>query len=110
MSVIEHTHNSDRVDSDKSEGVYRGIAEDEDIEGVAVIGVGSGDKSVVCGVVGSGIEQAVESEHTCFFIEFVFTVTSFGDLDNCGKIIRSYPRRVYVVQDIHKKFLSFHRN
>ena len=63
LSLVHHGHDADGsgfADAERGD-FFR--AENEDIEGVVVFGVGLGNESVVCGVVDGGGKDAVEAEH-----------------------------------------------
>ena len=89
-AVVDHGDNSDGVCSYKSHRLERLGAEKKNVKRVSVVAVGSRNESVVCGIVGRGIEDTVEDYKSCFLLELVFFAASLGYFNNADKILRGY--------------------
>ena len=68
-----------------------------------VVGVGSGDESVICRIVGRGVEYPVHFYEACFLVKLILDLATFANLDNCIEIVRAYSFRAYVMPDIFHK-------
>jgi hypothetical protein len=82
QALVEHFQNADGTDLHDAAGKAGSIDEDEDVERVAVVGEGAGDKAVISGIVDGGIEVAVETEDVEFFVIFVLVAALVGDFDD----------------------------
>ncbi len=82
LVLVFHGHQADGAGGDEAEGGDGFGTEDEDVEGVAIVGEGLGDEAVVGGVVDGGVQDAVELEEAGFFVELVFVGGAKGDFDD----------------------------
>ena len=71
LTAVVHPHTADGVDLHQGHGVDGLGAQHQHVQGVAVVGVGAGDEAVVGGVVGSGVEHAVQTAHTVLFVQLI---------------------------------------
>ncbi len=63
----------------------RFLADDQRIEGVAIVAEGSGDETVIGGIVDGAVQDAIQTEQTSFLVQFVLVLTPLRDLDDYGK-------------------------
>ena len=71
-TLVEHLEDADGTDLHDAAGEAGSVDEDEDVEGVAVVGEGAGDEAVVAGIVDGGVEIAVETKDVKFLVVLVF--------------------------------------
>ncbi len=83
---IDHGHNADGPSFDEGERLNGFLAKDEDIQRIIVFGVGLRDEAIVGGIEDGGMNDAVDSEQTCGFVQLVFHVGAQGDFDQRLKI------------------------
>jgi hypothetical protein len=81
-ALVEHFQYADGTDVHDAAGEAGRVDEDEDIEGIAVIGQGAGNESVISGIVDGGVEIAVETEDVEFLVVFVLVAALVGDFDD----------------------------
>jgi hypothetical protein len=62
------------------------LAEDEDIERVAIIAIAAGDEAVVRGVVDGTVENTVQFQNAGRFIELVLVLAAGWNLHHDGKV------------------------
>jgi hypothetical protein len=81
-ALVEHLENADGTYLHDAAGEAGSVDEDEDVEGVAVVGEGAGDEAVVAGIVDGGVEVAVETEDVEFLVVLVLVAALVGDFDD----------------------------
>jgi hypothetical protein len=99
--VVGHGENADRVAFNKAHGLELFSAQDEDIEGVAVFGVGAGDEALVGWIMGGGVQNPVQPEHAGRFVHLIFLLAAFGDFNDCNEFFGLDPGIGDIVPDIH---------
>jgi hypothetical protein len=82
QTLVEHFQDADRTNFHDTAGKAGSVYEDEDVEGVAVIGEGAGDKAIVSRIVDGRIEIAVETENVVFLVILVLVAALIGNLDD----------------------------
>jgi hypothetical protein len=83
-ALVEHFQNADGTDVHDAAGETGRVDEDEDIEGIAVIGKGAGNEAIISGIVDGRVEIAVETKNLKFLVVLVFVAALVGDFDDCG--------------------------
>ena len=101
LAAVYHAHGADGGDAHQRQRVEGLGAQHQHIQRVAVIGECARNKAVVGGVVGRGVENAVELEHTGLLVHLVFVLAALGYLDTGDKIVALYSLRSYVVPYVH---------
>jgi len=81
-ALVEHLENADGTDLHDAAGKAGSVDEDENVEGVAVVGQGTGDETVVSGIVDGGVEIAVETEDVEFLVVLVLVAALVRDFDD----------------------------
>jgi hypothetical protein len=81
-ALVEHLQNADGTDLHDTAGKAGSVDEDEDVEGVAVVGEGAGDEAVVSRIVDGGVEVAVETEDVEFLVVLVLVAALVGYFDD----------------------------
>jgi len=71
---VDHGHDADGAGFDERERLNGLLAENEDVEGIVVFGVGLRDEAVVRGIKNGGVDDAIHFEEAGFFVEFVLDV------------------------------------
>ena len=79
--VVDHVEHADGLALYQSHGQNGLAAQDKNVERVAVVGICTRNKAVVCGIVGRGKEHAVKLEHTGLLVELVFIFSALGYFD-----------------------------
>ena len=70
------------------------INQHQDVERIAVVAQGTGDESVITGIVNRRVEIAVEAKDVQRFVVFVFVSLPSGNLDDCVNFIgRAFTNR-----------------
>ena len=77
-SAVDHSHNSNGANANERKGNDGLIAQNEHVEGVSVVRVCTGNKAVVCGIVGGRIKDTVKLEKSRVLVKLIFTVASLG--------------------------------
>ena len=83
-----------------------GGGEQEDVEGVAVVGQGPGDEAVVGGVHHGGVEDPVEGDHAGVLVQLVLGLASLGDLDDRAELVDADALGVHVVPDVSNHVIT----
>ena len=99
-SVVYHSHNSYGVHSNEGHRENLLFTDNKNVKGVSVVCVGAGNESVVCGIVGRGVEHSVKTKQTCVLVKLIFTATSLGDLNYADEIFRGYSLGGDIVPDV----------
>jgi len=94
---VNHGHDADGAGFDERERLNGLLAENEDVEGIVVFGVGLRDEAVVRGIKNGGVDDAVHLEEAGLFVEFVFDVRTEGNFDDGSKVTRDFGARGNVV-------------
>jgi hypothetical protein len=81
-ALVEHLQHADGTDLHHAAGEAGSVDEDEDVEGVAVVGEGAGDETIVARIVNGRIKIAVETEDMEFFVVLVLVAALIGDFDD----------------------------
>ncbi len=81
-ALVEHLKHADGANLHDAAGEAGGVDEDEDVEGVAIVGEGGGDEAVVAGVVDRGVEITVEAEDVEFLVVLVLVDSFEWNLDD----------------------------
>ena len=81
-ALVEHLKHADGANLHDAAGEAGGVDEDEDVEGVAIVGEGGGDEAVVAGVVDWGVEITVEAEDVEFLVVLVLVDSFEWNLDD----------------------------
>jgi|SRR5258706_2346391 len=87
---VDHGHDADGAGFDEREWLNGFLAENKDVEGIVVFGIGLRDKAVVRGVENGGVDDAVHFEEAGFLVEFVFDIRTERDFDDCLEIARYF--------------------
>ena len=94
---VDHGHDADGAGLDERERLNGLLAENEDVEGIVVFGVGLRDEAVVRGIKNGGVDDAVHFKEAGLFVEFVFDVRTERDFDDGSKVARYFGARGNVV-------------
>jgi hypothetical protein len=81
-ALVEHLQNADGTNLHDAAGEAGSVDEDEDVEGIAVVGEGAGDEAIVPGIVDGRVKIAVETEDVEFLVVLVFIAALVGDFDD----------------------------
>lgn len=87
MPVIDHGDHTDGIGAYQCQRLQRFGADEQHVQRVTVIAVGTGNKAVVGGIVGGGIQDTVQHQIARFLIQFIFILTALGNLHNAKEII-----------------------
>ena len=87
---VHHGHDADGAGFDKCEGLNGLLAENEDVEGIVVFGVGLWDEAVVRGIKNGGVNDAIHLQEAGLFVEFVFDVRTKWNFDDGLEIARDF--------------------
>ena len=68
--------------------MHRLLAQDEDIEGIVVVGVGLWNEAVIRGIEHRRMDDAIHSQEAAGFVQLVFHIGAQGDFDDGLKIAR----------------------
>src|SRR5690554_2708396 len=81
FSSIDHPHHTDDLSFNQRHprNIYWG--DDQDIQGIIVVTKRSRYKTVICRIVDCGKQYAIQHQHPRLFVQFIFTLTSFWNLD-----------------------------
>ena len=101
FSAVDHSHNADGVDLNERHGQYCLRADYEYVKGVAVVGVGSRNKAVVCGIVRRGVEHSVKAQKSRALVKLVFAVAALRYLHQSRKILGGDKGRIDIVPNVH---------
>src|SRR5262249_12143465 len=85
---VRHGHNTDSAGFDESEWLNGLLAEDEDVEGIVVFGIGLRDESVVGRIEDGGVDDAVHLEQASGFVELVLDVGAERNFDDDLEVAR----------------------
>ncbi len=100
-AVIYHGNYANGVTTHQGEGFNLLGAKDKHIQGVLIVTVGTGDKAVICRVVGRGIQDAVQHDKAGFLIQLVLFLAALFNFHNSNKIVRGNPFGVNIMPNIH---------
>ena len=83
---VDHGHDADGAGLDERERLNGFLAENEDVEGIVVFGVGLRDEAVVRGIKNGGVDDTIHADEAGFFVEFVFYVRPERNFDDGQKV------------------------
>ena len=106
LSAIQHGNKTYWIASDKGKRLQHLGTDNENIKRVSVIAVGTGNKTVVSGIMGGSIKNAVKDNKSGLLIQLVLLLAALANLDNSDKIFGIYALGVNVMPYIHT-FTSF---
>lgn len=75
-------HHANDFGLDQTHGLHVYRAEDQYIQRILVVTIGLRNESIICRIVDGGKKYTVQFEHSAVFVEFVFGLAAFGDLDD----------------------------
>ena len=101
LATVDHSHSADGVHLNEGHGNDRLGAKNENVQRVTVICIGARNEAVVCGIVGGGVEYAIETEHTGLFVKLVLTVATLGYFNYGRKIGRCNTFFGKIVPNVH---------
>ena len=81
-ALVEHLKDADGAYLHDAAGEAGSIDENEDVEGVTIVGQSAGDKAVVAWIVNGRVEVTIKPEEVKFFIVLVFVDALFGYFDD----------------------------
>ena len=107
VAAVLHGDDADGEAAHQTHGANGLAAQHQHVQRVAVIGPGTGNEAVVGGVVGRGVEDTVQPQHTGILVHLVFVLGALFDLDDRPEILGLYPRRRDIMPNVHRMFLLF---
>lgn len=84
-SVVQHIDVPDRVAPHQGQRLQGFGAKHQNVQGIVIVTVGAGNKAVVCGIVGRGIQHPIQHDQTGLLIQFILFLASLRDLNNGDK-------------------------
>jgi hypothetical protein len=100
-ALVDHAQPAERARAHDRQRLDRLLHQDEDVERIAVLGVGPRDEAVVRGVVHGRVEDAIEAQEARRLVDLVLEVRAAGDLDQRGHERRDVRRDLDVVDGVH---------
>ena len=100
-TVVYHRNNADRIALNQRQRINRFGAKHQNVQRVAVLGICSGDKAVVCGLVSGGIKHTVEHKKTRLFVQLIFHFAALFDLNDRKEIVFRDSVGVNIMPNVH---------
>ena len=85
LAVVQHGDVADGVAAHQGQGIQHLGAQHQHVQGVAVVAVGAGDEAVVGGVVGGGVEDAVQDDEAGLLTMNQNLLVANRNLSRCSK-------------------------
>ena len=101
LAAVDHAHTTDGIDLYQCQRIDGRTAQYQNVQRVAVVGVGAGDETVVGGIVGRRVKHAVEAHDTRLFVQLILAGRPLGDLNDGGKVRGGDLSGVNVVPNVH---------
>ena len=97
LPLVYHAHGADGGDAHQRQRVEGLGAQHQHIQRVAVIGECARNKAVVGGVVRGGVQDSVQTDKSCFFVQLILAGAASRYFHHGGEVLRGDFRRVNVV-------------
>ena len=104
LAAVHHLYYAYGHAGDERHGIDALVAEDQNVQRIAVVGKRTGNKPVICGIYGRGIEYPVHPEKSRLLVEFVLEFAALGNLDKGFKFVFLDSLFANIVPDIHFTF------
>ena len=108
LALIQHGNDADGIAAHQTQGLDHLAAKHQHVQRVVVVRIGAGNQAVVGGIVGGGVQDAVQNQGTRFLVQLVFFLAALFDLDDGDKVLRRDAGRGNVMPDIAHNRCSFH--
>ena len=106
-AVVDHRDNADGIAFHKGHRLDGLRTKNQHVKRIAVIAVGSRDKTIIGGIMRGSIQNPVKAQKPAFLVKLVFFLRTLRDFNHAHKIFRPDPVLAHIVPDVSHILTAF---